>query len=172
MLNSIFYKHSSSLAIFMATILTINIPSLVLANSVKIADGVTFDFKGYFKSSDGNDVSCVGRLLSRSGERTITIVRNGTDLFNVDKTYITNSSGKSYEVNEIIIGDDWSCGERENCGHKDLSLVEGVSYRCLYVFRDVSLPTTKVSLFSIASVNYNVTKFRNILVKNTGGILP
>jgi hypothetical protein len=146
---------------FVSAVLLTSSSLPVLAKPVKFADGVTFDFKGCFRSSDGNDVTCVGNLLSRNGERTVSIDRNSP--FS-SPTYIVNSRGKTYVANEIIIGDGFVCNEVNNCGSANMVFVEGVSYRASYVFRDVSLPTSKISLFSMA----NVLKFRNITVKSGG----
>ncbi len=153
---------SIPLSLFISVVLITSSYLPAFAKPVKFSDGVTFDFKGCFQSSDGNDVTCVGDLLSRRGERTVEIYR--------DTSYIVNSKGKTYMANEVTIGDDFVCKENPgeidfnnlSCGSKTMVFVEGVSYRASYTFRDISLPTPKISLFSMA----NVLKFRNIVVKS------
>jgi hypothetical protein len=160
---------SIPLSSFISAVLLISSYLPAFAKPVKFSDGVTFDFKGCFQSSDGNDVTCVGDLLSRRGERTVEIHRATSDGSNIF-SYIVNSKGKTYIANEVTIGDDFVCKENPDatdfnslsCGSKSMVFVEGVSYRASYIFRDVPLPTPKISLFSMA----NVLKFRNIIVKS------
>lgn len=76
-------------------------------------------------------------------------------------------------ANEIIIGDDFKCNDKSanssnRCLYKDITFVEGVSYKALYIFKYVSLPTSKIALLSMDGG----IKIRNIAVKNTGEISP
>ena len=65
------------LALLSTALLVTSLSLPASAKPVKFSDGVTFDFKGRFQSSDGNDVTCVVNFLSRNGERSTTIYRDG-----------------------------------------------------------------------------------------------
>jgi hypothetical protein len=157
------FQRLSTLALVATSLVAINPPTAALARPIVVKDGVTFDFQGCARTSDGNDVVCSGIFLSRSGEKQIEITRD-----NGIRTYITNFRGKTYIATEVLIGEEWSC--RNDCAWKYITLVEGVSYRAQFIFRDVLLSPSKIALFSIGSSGSNVgeIKFRNVNVNSSG----
>jgi hypothetical protein len=160
------FERISTLAFITTSLVAINLPAAALARPIVIKDGVTFDFQGCARTSDGNDVFCRGSFLSRKGEQTTRISRrNGSDGdTSVATSFITNFKGKKYVASEIIIGEDWSC--RNDCFEKDIVFVEGVNYSASLIFRDVSLPSSKIALVNIWADGDQ--KFRNISVNNSG----
>jgi hypothetical protein len=157
----------STLAFIATTLVAINPPTAALARPIVVRDGVTFDFQGCARSSDGNDIVCRGSFLSRKGEQNTSIYRHYSD-GNQYTTFITNFKGKKYIASEIIIGEDWSC--RNDCVEKRIIFVEGVNYSASFVFRDVSLPSSKIALLNIYADGDQ--KFRNININSSGKLSP
>jgi hypothetical protein len=151
------FERISTLAFITTSLVAINLPAAALARPIVINDGLTFDLKGCARSSDGNDVVCSGSFLSRKGEQTIQIDRR--------YTFITNFRGKQYIAGEMIVGEDWSC--RNDCDIKPITFVEGVNYVSSFVFRDVSLPSSKIALLNININGIGDQKFRNINVNSS-----
>lgn len=171
MFNSIAqrFQQISTLALVATSLVALNPPTAALARPIVVKDGVTFDFQGCTRSSDGNDVVCRGSFLSRKGEQSIRTYRkegDGTgDSYN---TFITNVRGKRYVASEINIGEDWAC--RNDCDRKYITFVEGVNYSASFIFRDVSLPSSKIALLNIHADSDQ--KFRNIIVNSSGKLSP
>jgi hypothetical protein len=160
------FQRISTLAIVANTLAVISLPTAAFARPIVIKDGVTFDFQGCARSLDGNDVVCRGSFMSRKGEQPIQIYRQyGDSIGDSYNTFVTNVKGKRYIANEIAIGEDWSC--RNDCSVKDITFVEGVNYPALFIFRDASLPSSKIALLNIW-VNGNNQKFRNVNVNSSG----
>jgi hypothetical protein len=155
------FQRVSTLALVATTLVVMNPLKPVSARPIVIKDGVTFDFQECARTSDGNDVVCKGSFLSRKGEQTVVIGRGRGGW---RRTFITNFKGKQYEASEIIISEDWSC--RNDCDIQRITFVEGVSYSASFIFRDVSLPSSKIALFSIFADTDQ--KFRNINVNGSG----
>jgi hypothetical protein len=161
-----YFQRISTLALVATSLVAISSPTAALARPVVIKEGVTFDFQGCAGSSDGNDIVCRGSFLSRKGEQPIGIYRQyGDSIGDSYNTFVTNIKGKRYIASEIAIGEDWSC--RNDCTYKDITFVEGVNYPALFIFRDVSLPSSKIALLNIW-VNGNNQKFRNVNVNSSG----
>jgi hypothetical protein len=136
--------------------------------SYKIGDFLQLDFKGCTKTASGDDVICVGNFRSRSGERQISI---GPGYDNYKNISITDSRGKVTNADEVRIGDNWSCRVGTNCGTwnsgiGNMVFVEGIDYKTLFIFKDVSLPSTKLPLFYL-SFDRNEIKVRNIAVSTS-----
>jgi hypothetical protein len=139
------------------TLLTMNLSLPALAKPVRIAEGVSFDLEVCRRTVDGNDVVCTGALLSRAGERRITIGRQSGDLGSSGVTYMTTSQGKNHAPSSISVGDQVCNNVPDTytsvCGQLTITLVEGVKYRSSFVFRDVSSDSSKISLLAIAFYN-------------------
>jgi hypothetical protein len=155
-----------------ATVLAVmNLPLSALAKPVKIAEGVSFDLEACRRTLDGNDVICTGTLLSRSGERGISIARNSPYYENVG-TLITTSQGKTHVPSSISAGDRVCNNDptpvgsfSSTCNTLDITLVEGVKYRSSFVFRDVSADSSKIALFSVNfGYGYQALKYRNLSI--------
>jgi hypothetical protein len=127
------------------------------AKPIKINNATTFDFKGCMKSSDGNDVICVGNFRNRDADKDINIYRdhNGSA-----KSTITDYSGKKHTADEIKTSDGKSC--RTNCSYLNLVLVEGVDYQVYFIFKDVSLPSSQIALLEIQLAGAEDIKIRKI----------
>ncbi|PSB53469.1 hypothetical protein [Chamaesiphon polymorphus] len=159
------FQQISTLTLIATSLVAINLPTAVLARPIVVKDGVTFDFQGCARSSDGNDIVCRGSFLSRKGEQSTRIYRQSGDGTRYS-AFITNLRGKQYIASEIIIGEDWSC--RNDCAEKDIIFVEGVNYSASIIFREVSLPSSKIVLVNISVDANNNLKFRNISVNSSG----
>jgi hypothetical protein len=145
--------------------------------SYKIGDNLRFDFKGCTKSTNGEDLICIGNFRSRNGEVSVGI---GPGADNTKFIGITDSKGKVSFADEIRVGDNWSCRVGANCsgntfalnmGSGDLVFVEGVDYKTLFIFKDISLPSSKIPLFffrgySTFSNQFEI-KVRNINVTSS-----
>jgi hypothetical protein len=138
--------------------------------SYKIGDNLRFDFKGCTKSTNGEDVICVGNFRSKNGEVGLSLSPGNGDRKNIS---ITDSQGGLIFADELRIGSNWSCRSGADCSQTSFSnnvvLVEGIDYRTIFVFKDVSLPSTKIALFYFQSADYFspfVIKVRNINVTN------
>jgi hypothetical protein len=161
----------SALALSVTTLVTLNLPTAASARPIVVQDGVTFDFQGCSRSSDGNDVICRGTFISRKGEQPTRIYRqNGDGAGDSYNTFITNFKGKKYIASEIIISENGTC--QNDCSVKDITLVEGVIYSTSFVFRDVSLPSSKIALFNIYINATGNQKIRNINVNSSGNLSP
>jgi hypothetical protein len=133
---------------------------------------IKFDFHGCSKTSS-SDVVCIADFLSLSGDQEIVV---GPRMSDINRTgaspgvIIVNSEGQSYLASEVSVNDNWSCsvdascpgGESYNPGKGRITLVEGVNYKTTFTFRDISLPSRKLSLFSFTSPDY--LNIRNIQV--------
>jgi hypothetical protein len=133
---------------------------------------IKFDFHGCSKAN-GSDVVCIADFLSLSGDQEIVV---GPRMSDINRTgaspgvIIVNAEGQSYLASEVNVNDNWSCsvdvscpgGESYNPGKGRITLVEGVNYKTTFTFRDVSLPSRKLSLFSFTSPDY--LNIRNIQV--------
>jgi hypothetical protein len=115
------------------------------AKPIKTSTSVTFDFKGCARSSDGNDIMCVGNFRNRDDDNLIRMYR-GKRMF-ASPTYITDSNGKRYAPDEIRMSNGESC--KEKCAEIDVKLVEGANYNTYFVFKDISLPSLKIALLEI-----------------------
>ena len=153
LLNSITKKTlsiaiASSLVLFTSTIVAI-------AKPIKISTATTFDFKGCAKSSDGNDIICVGNFRNRDADKRI-------DIFRDSRTFITDYSGKNYTPDEIRMSDGKSC--RRNCSSHHVTLVEGVDYQTYFIFKDVSLSSSQIALLQVSIGGADDIKIRKIPV--------
>jgi hypothetical protein len=110
--------------------------------SYKLGDLVQFNFWGCAQSVEGDKVICTGNFRSRSGEQRISV---GPGSQSNPYVIITDSRGNTYLADEMRIGDEWSC--RTNCGTAQFDLVEGIDYKTVFIFKDVSLPSSKLALF-------------------------
>lgn len=122
-----------------------------------IGNGIKFTFQGctYFPKEE--KVVCLGNFRSSSGEQSLSVLRFTTNM--------TNTQGKTYPSSEFAIGADIDC--KQNCNEKQAIFVEGVDYKLVVVFNDVSLPSSKIPLLSISIQNDSKRlKYRNIKVKN------
>jgi hypothetical protein len=144
----------TSIAAVTSFFLIASIPMIVVAKPIKIGTATTFDLKGCIKSSDGQDIVCVGNFRNRDADKDITVYRgNGT--------LITDYDGKSYIPDELRISAN-SC--RRDCGYLDVTLVEGVDYKASFVFKDISLSSPKIALLKIHMYSGDEIKIRNIPV--------
>ena len=125
--------------------------------SIKIRNAAMFDFKGCAQPDGRDEVICVGNLRSLGGEQSVSIYRSDSE------TSITDFKGKVYEADEIRVGDAGICDIQ--CSYQYFTLVEGVNYRTLFIFKNVSLPSPKIALLSI-NIESTHVKFRNISVVN------
>jgi hypothetical protein len=165
------FQRISTLALVATTLAAINPPTAALARPIVIQDGVTFDFQGCARSSDGNDIVCRGTFISRKGEQPTRIYRqNGDGTGDSYNTFITNFKGKKYIASEIIIAENGTC--QNDCSLKDITFVEGVGYSASFIFRDVSLPSSKIALFNIYINATGNQKIRNINVNSSGKLSP
>jgi hypothetical protein len=145
MSNLLFDRVSrTSIAAITSFFLIASIPVIVVAKPVKIGTATTFDLKGCTKSSDGQDVFCVGYFRNRDADKDITVYKEGT--------LITDYSGKSYEPDELRVSAA-SC--RRDCYQLNVTLVEGVDYKVTFIFKDVSLPSLKIALLKINTYGTN-----------------
>jgi hypothetical protein len=135
-------------------------------NVTNIGDGIKFTFQGCSQVVEKETVVCHGNFRSSNGERSFTIHRSDISA----PTKITDSSGRSYIANEIKVGGDYLCRESaeyyDSCSYRDIVLVEGVDYKTTFTFTNASLPSPKISLFSIGYFYQQIyyMKYRNILV--------
>jgi hypothetical protein len=121
--------------------------------SYKIGENVRFDFKGCTRSTSREDIICVGNFRSRNGEASLGVA---TGSGNSKLVSITDSQGNLTFADEIRIGDNWSCRVGADCAGTiggNLVLVEGVDYKTLFIFKETSLPSTKIALFNFRSSN-------------------
>jgi hypothetical protein len=126
-----------------------------VAKPIKIATATTFDFKGCFKSSDGNDIICTGNFRNRDADKTVHIARDSD-------TFITDYSGKNYIPDELAISNGKLC--RTGCSYTSLNLVEGVDYKVDLIFKDVSLSSAEIALLQIDMSYADDIKIRKIPV--------
>jgi hypothetical protein len=130
------------------------------AKPIKINNATTFDFKGCVKSSDGNDVICVGTFRNRDADKRIEIFRDNQSYGPSEHSAITDYSGKKYIADEIKISDGKSC--RTGCFSLKLVLVEGVDYQAYFIFKDVSLASSQIALLDIKLSGAESIKIRKI----------
>jgi hypothetical protein len=176
MLNLSIFEIARKPSIGLATILLILInfanPSLSKPDnwSYNISNNLRFDFKGCTKSD--NDVICIGNFRSRSGEQSLHIGTGYTGGLSPKLISITDSRGNVSFADEVRVGENWIFTEKER-SVGDVVLVEGIDYKTLFVFKDVSLPSLKIPLFSAQNDNYFgwasqfSVKVRNITVSIT-----
>jgi hypothetical protein len=136
-------------------------------NVTSMGDGVKFTLQRCTQISNQEKVVCEGNFRSSNGERSFTLFRDDTSA----PTKINDSSGKTYIANEIQIGGDYNCkkGVDGSCSGIDVTLVEGVDYKAIFTFTNVSLSSSKIPLFSIGyfySQQLYYMKYRNISVKS------
>jgi hypothetical protein len=155
MSNLLFDRASrTSIAAITSFFLIAGIPMTVVAKPIKIGTATTFDFKGCTKSSDGQDIICIGNFRNRDADKGIGIYRgNGT--------FITDYDGKNHAPDEIKISDK-SC--RRGCYSLNVTLVEGVDYKVSLIFKDVSLPSPKIALLQMDMAGADDIKIRKISV--------
>jgi hypothetical protein len=137
-------KLITALVAILTTLISFTSPTLSKPNnySHKINDSLKFDFMGCAKSAFYNkQIVCMGNFRSKNGEQTIH-VGLGSNGYNV---ITTDSRGGMHPADEIRVGKNWSC--RAGCGVTGLELVEGVDYNVLFIFENVSLPSSKLPLF-------------------------
>ena len=129
-------------------------PITIFTNGQEFSS-TTFDFKGCF--NQGSNIVCGGFLRSTSGDQAATILR---DMGGQSNTKIIDSNGGIHTANKISVGTSYKCDM--SCPYMDnITLVEGVNYKTLVVFENVSL--SSISLFEISGLNF---KSRNINVQN------
>jgi hypothetical protein len=154
-----------------STLLILSSTVATVAKPIKIGTATTFDFKGCFKSSDGNDIICTGTFRSRDADKRVDIMRTINN-----ETFITDYSGKNYIPDELAVSNGKSC--RTGCSQLSLNLVEGVEYKVDFIFKDVSLPSPEIALLKIEMSYADDIKIRKIPVgvegasseeNNTGG---
>ncbi len=115
---------------------------------------IQFDFTGC--STSNSDVVCTGNFRGLRGETGFNMRTDGIA--------ITDSKGKVYQADKITIGNYWSCLP-DLLGSCSITLVEGVTYKTSFVFREISLPSKKLSLFRLySSWSGDEAKVRNIEV--------
>jgi hypothetical protein len=140
MSNFLFDRSSrTSIAAITSFFLVASIPMTVVAKPMKIGTAATFDFKGCTKSSDGQDIICVGNFRNRDADKSIGIYRSRG-------TFITDYEGKNYAPDEIKISAK-SC--RRDCFYLSVTLVEGVDYKASLIFKDVSLSSPRIALLQM-----------------------
>jgi hypothetical protein len=173
MLNSSNLKKARNFFVGLTTTLLIltNVTSSSLAKpsnwSYKIGDNLRFDFKGCTKSTNGEDVICVGNFRSKNGEVGLSLSPGSGDRKNIS---ITDSQGSLIFADELRVGDNWSCRVGADCGNffgNNLVFVEGIDYKTMFIFKDISLPSTKVALFYFRSDGFSnpfEIKVRNVNV--------
>jgi hypothetical protein len=145
--------------------------------SFKIGDFVRFDFQGCSKSANKDNVICVGNFRSRNGEQGISVPPgSGNERF----ISITDSRGKVHFADEVRIGDKWTCQVGENCNltfSRNFTLVEGVDYKTVFIFKDTSILSSKLPLFQFQVIYHydNISssmpikiKARNINITSSG----
>lgn len=137
---------------------TISNSDFAIAKPLKVNTATTFDFKGCTKTVSGQDIVCVGIFKNRDADKSLSLFR-GTN------TFITDFNGTNYIPDEIKVT-NFSC--RSYCNYQPLTLVEGVDYKVLFIFKDVFLPSPKIALFQVDfSIDYSYGKvqYRRIDVK-------
>jgi hypothetical protein len=140
-----------------------------VSNTLNLGSGIKFVFQGCTQISSQDKVICSGIFRNSNGEKPVLIFRDQPK----NSTTITNTNGRNYVANEIRIvdvdnricnaeGNEWG----NSCSWYDVTLVEGVEYKTLFVFNDVSLPTSKIALLQIGFEygSQQALKFRNISV--------
>jgi hypothetical protein len=135
------------------------------SNVTNIGDGIKFTFHECTQIPSQEKVICQGTFRGSNGDKILWIYRR---LFGVTK--IVDSTGKNHIVNEIKIGEDLICAEREDCSQEKITLVQGVDYKATFVFTDILLKSSRIPLLSIeygfSSVGADrVIKYRDILVR-------
>jgi hypothetical protein len=145
-----------SFAIF-STLLIVSSTVATVAKPIKIGTATTFDFKGCFKSSDGNDIICTGTFRNRDADKRVDIMRTINN-----ETFITDYSGKNYIPDELAVSNGKSC--RTGCSQLSLNLVEGVEYKVDFIFKDVSLSSPEIALLKIKMSYADDIKIRRISV--------
>jgi hypothetical protein len=163
-------KLLTTLTVALIVLVSLTSPTLSKPNnySYKINDSIKFDFMGCTKSaSDNEEIICLGNFRSKNGEQVINIGPGRGDNSNV---IITDSRGGIHPAAEIRVGKNWSC--RTNCSSANLELVEGVEYKALFVFKNVSLPSSKLPLFffqgSASGSRFDI-RIRNFIVGTANG---
>jgi hypothetical protein len=151
----------------------INSPKQNVNLSYRIGDSIKFDFQGCSRANN-SDVVCIANFRSLNGDREIVVGPRMSDRNRTGASLgvtITNSEGQSYLASKVNINNNWSCGvDSPSCpggysyipGEGRIVLVEGVNYKTTFIFRDVALPSPKLSLFSLSSINE--IKIRNIKI--------
>jgi hypothetical protein len=157
-------------------LILVNVTSSSLAKpsnwSYRIGDNLRFDFKGCTKSTNGEDVICVGNFRSKNGEVALSLSSANGDSKNIS---ITDSQGSLILADELRIGDNWSCRVGSDCGNTfngNLVLVEGIDYKTTFIFKDISLPSTKIALFYFRSSQYAIYNTFEIKVRNISVTSP
>ncbi len=115
--------------------------------SYKIGDNLRFDFKGCTKSTNGEDVICVGNFRSKNGEIALNLGPGSSSSKNIS---ITDSQGSLIFADELRVGDSWSCRVGADCNNginDNIVFVEGIDYKTIFIFKDISLSSTKIALF-------------------------
>jgi hypothetical protein len=182
MISSSKYKHVSKrifVGLATAVLLFASIANSSLGKpstwSYKISDNLLFDFKECTKSTNAEDLVCTGYFRSQNGEQTLHIGPGSDSYKNVT---ITDSRGGVHLADEVKIGDDWSCRLGANCGARGIwqnvsgagyvDFVEGVRYKTTFLFKGVSLPSSKIALFFLKNPEFSLysyqVKVRNINV--------
>jgi hypothetical protein len=140
------------------------------SNISNLGDGVKFTFQGCTQIPSQEKVICLGNFRSSNGERSFGIYRN-----NYNSTTITDTQGKSYNPIEIRVGGDYICNQVSlyggECNSFDVTLVENVDYKTVFIFNNVLLPSPKIPLLSIGINGDRYMKYRNIPVSTNGADL-
>jgi hypothetical protein len=135
--------------------------------SYKLGDNLRFDFKGCTRSTNGEDLICVGNFRSKNGEVSLNLSPGSGDSKNIS---ITDSQGSLVFADELRVGDNWSCRVGADCSGifgSNLVFVEGIDYKVMFVFKEASLPSKKIALFYFRTNSFNPSfeiKVRNINV--------
>ncbi len=112
--------------------------------------------------SRGNDIICGGILHNSSGEQEVQIARTRLWTVGDNTTSITDSNGTTYVASKILVGNSAVCDE--SCGYiEGLKLVQGVNYKTIFVFSNVSLPSNSIALLDIRGLGF---KARNINISS------
>jgi hypothetical protein len=176
MLNLLNSRTTRDLLVSITTTLLIltNVTSSSLAKpsnwSYRIGDNLRFDFKGCTKSTNGEDVICVGNFRSKNGEVGLSLSPGSGDRKNIS---ITDSQGSLIFADELRVGDNWSCRVGADCGDgfgNNLVFVEGIDYKTIFIFKDISLPSAKIALFYFR--NSDIFKPFEIKIRNINVTSP
>jgi hypothetical protein len=119
------------------------------------SNAIRFDFNGCTNS--GSDIVCSGNFRSLNREQIIAVGPGSDGVFSSSNSIsITDIRGTTHRASELRIGNDWSCLKGNNSfGNScQMTLVEGIDYKTLFIFKDISLPSSKIALFYFNNDSY------------------
>jgi hypothetical protein len=125
-------------------------------------NAIRFDFNGCTYS--GSDIVCSGNFRSLNREQIIAVGPGRDGVFTSSNSIsITDTRGMTHRASELKIGNDWSCiKDSDSC---QMTLVEGIDYKTLFIFKDISLPSSKIALFYFNDNNYFSGRGNNFEIK-------